>query len=308
MKEPRTLPRGYVPARDGLPARNQGDWAQQKLQFLRVYQGPALGATLKKGEHVYYLDLFAGPGCNVTRVQETGRFIESPGSPIQALRSSWKGKDGRERHFNGFFFCNIAQRDHLALQGRVRDEIAKHGEALSADQVHCLAGDANALLPEILAQIPTWAYLLVFADIEGPGDLAFSTLQRLKRDHQSVDLYVLYPSLSGMCRLLSYRRAETERHAGTLDRYFGTSEWKGIWKNRITNTQSKEMQLGLLDLYRRQLGLLWRHVDAGPQVHMRTRRLYRMLFAYDHAAAGNIARSASARAEQRELLMDDQES
>src|SRR5437773_4140137 len=69
----------YAMARDGLVARRNGAWAEDKLSFLNEFVPPALQATLRKPER-YYVDLFAGPGINVN---DAGN--EFDGAALRAL-------------------------------------------------------------------------------------------------------------------------------------------------------------------------------------------------------------------------------
>lgn len=295
------MPDGYVWAADELPARDQGDWAEQKLQFLENYQGPALGATKKKRGQTYYLDLFAGPGRNVSTDGETGRRREFSGSPIRALSVVFTGREQPTR-FGGYHFWNVGDLDHLALKERVGREIERLDGAVDSELVHLHHGDSNLLLPATLATIPEYAYLLVFADIEGPKDLPFSTIRRLKSRHRSVDLYVLYPSDIGLYRPLAYDEEATRPFFDTYDAYFGTDAWQAVWRARSTEAQTSEMQRGLLQVYCSQLETLWRHVDVVATPVKAGRRMYKMLFAYDHDAAGSIGKSAAGKAAQRELF------
>ena len=70
----------YIPASDGLPARNSGDWAKRKHHYLRKYCDITTRSMRKKWRLIY-LDVMAGPG--LCKIEETGE--EFPGSPLVAL-------------------------------------------------------------------------------------------------------------------------------------------------------------------------------------------------------------------------------
>lgn len=70
---------GLGVASDGLRARVNGPWARRKLEFLTQFGPPALDATVRKRRRIY-LDLFAGPGINLTEPQGGEEF------PSGALR------------------------------------------------------------------------------------------------------------------------------------------------------------------------------------------------------------------------------
>ncbi len=294
------LPRGYALADDGLPARNQGAWARDKLRFLDAYVGPALQATKQKKGHCYYVDLFAGPGLNLSI--DAGRAIEYPGSPIRALHARYQGR-GWEGRFRDFFFCNLSPLDHQLLDARIDAVLHDMGCPELRHRIHHFRQDANSAVHAIVQTIPTFAYVLVFADIEGPRDLAFDTLRALREQHKSVDLYILYPTFLGMERQLEWDSERRKKYRPTLDRYFGTEEWWGVVERRKTDRNIPRMRRELKELYMSQLGSLWDEVAEVMQVRKRKgRRLYDMLFAHGHEAAGSIAQSARRQSSELDLF------
>lgn len=296
------VPKGYVVASDGLPARSQGVWAQDKLRFLEEYLPPAIGATKKKGGHTHYVDLYAGPGRNAT-VGRDGRPVDFPGSPIIALRSSFYFDTAvRPTHFGHFHFCNMDPFSDFLLRVRVERTLADLGGSVKPERVRFYRGDSNLRVHDVLESIPSYAYLLVFADIEGPEDIHFSTIEALKRRHSSVDLYILYPTNIGLGRLLTYRPDLREKYRPLLTRFFGTEEWWDIVSDRKTGRQSAVMRQRLLHLYIRQLKTLWGEAEVVREVRKARRGLYHMIFAHDHPAAGSIAKSARRRSDQYGLL------
>ena len=100
-------------AADGLPARDSGTWARDKLSFLDDFVPPALMATRQKRQR-YYIDLFAGPGRNVER----GTGEEFEGSPIRALRVA--GGPQGEVTFTHAIFVNKDETEHGVLEARVK--------------------------------------------------------------------------------------------------------------------------------------------------------------------------------------------
>lgn len=297
------VPKGFVLASDGLLARSQGIWAQDKLRFIKEYLPPAVGATKKKGGQTYYLDLFAGPGRNAT-VDDFGRVkADFPGSPIIALRAQFKfrGED-RPKGFGHFHFFNLDPLDHEMLERRVKKELAALGGRVNPEQVHLHHGDSNVLLPGVLARIPTWAYILAFVDIEGPSDLPFETLRTLRRSHPSTDAYILYPTGIGLDRLLPYDPVEREKYRPILDAYYGTEEWWDIVERRKTEAQSPQMKQQLLELYQSQLRKVWKNVHIMMRVEKGERGLYHMIFVTDHEVAEKIAKAAGRLSRQYDLL------
>jgi three-Cys-motif partner protein len=139
-------------------------------------------------------------------------------------------------------------------------------------------------------------YLWVFADLEGPRQFPFASVETLRRRrHESVDLYVLFPLQMGILRLAPYSRTDLDRYAPILTAFFGTDEWRRIIERRRTSDPERihACRRELENLYIRQLGLHWRYVDRVCEVRTTGRRgLYRMLFATDHKAGKRIAQWA----------------
>lgn len=287
------VPEGYVLSRtDNLPARDQGIWARDKLRFLRKYLPGAVGATKKKQGKTYYLDLYAGPGRNAW-VDEGGDYEDFPGSPLIALDSEFEFADkDKPTGFGHYHFCNISDRDHELLSRRVDATCQQLTQHREVGEVHLHYGDSNEEIFSILDGIPERAYIAVFLDIQGPSNLAFRTVEALKANHDSVDVYVLYPT-HALRRILPYDPEEREQYRDTLNQYFGTDKWEPIVERRKTEAQARRMDRELRGLYQDQLRKLWEHVDVPMSVTGPKGLLYHMIFAYDHPAAGNIADSAA---------------
>ena len=273
-----------VRASDGLRARDNGEWARQKLAFLDEFVPPALKATERKRSR-HYVDLFAGPGRNVAR-DGSGEF---EGSPLRIL--SAHAPNNPLLTFTDAAFINYAQRDHAALTERVRRRLLEGESRIPAGRVETLQGDANLLVSQVMRRIHSKAYAFVFADIEAPRQWPWASVEALKRGgHESVDLYMLFPLDMAIQRLICYQRQHTERFAAILTRFFGTDEWRRLAERRLTNEQSPELRAGLEELYVRQLEQHWSHVGSVQVVKRRGEHyLYRMLFATDHEAGKKIA-------------------
>lgn len=291
------IPAGYAKARDGLPARKQGSWARDKLKFLDHFMDGALGATRGKRGHVHYVDLFAGPGWTVS--EQDRQF---PGSPIRALDAAFRGK-GWTGRFNGFHYCNLDRFDYGLLEARLDHRLHEIGEFDRREVIHHYQEDANKAVFPIMSSIPTWAYVLVFADIEGPSDLPFRTVEELRRRHDSVDLYVLFPTGLNLQRMLPYQPAKLERFAAMWTDYFGTEEWRSVVGTRVTEKDHPRIQAGLRDLYIERLRTLWKDVEVKTEIIKDGRKRYDMIFACSHAAASSISSSA-ARSVQKLGLFD----
>src|SRR5688572_9407648 len=114
------MPPGPV-ARDGLPARENGRWAIEKLDFLEYYGRVALTIT-RTFRTRHYLDLFAGAGVNV----ELRRHEEEwHGSPLRALRLVDEAQ--QTVAFTHATFVNDNREEATALQTRI-DQLYDRGE------------------------------------------------------------------------------------------------------------------------------------------------------------------------------------
>lgn len=287
--------RGFAVASDKLIARKSREYATQKLEWLDFYLHAALSATTKKLDRVY-VDLFAGPGRNVSA---TGEF---EGSPIRALRA--RGPGVRAPSFTEAVFVNAALAQHDALSRRVA-EVCKRGEgAVPQEKVRLIRGDANSAVPEIMASLPSQAYVFVFADIERPGHFPWNSVQALKaRGHNSVDFYVLFPLEMGIRRLLPYSPGRVLGGEAKLTAFFGTDEWKPILAARKTGSQSTDFHRRMTDLYCRQLRTLWDGARPVLQVSLAGHHgLYRMLFASSHDAAERISAAIARKMKTRSQL------
>lgn len=273
-----------VYAKDGLRARDNGEWAKQKLAFLEDFVPPALQATQRKLTRVY-LDLFAGPGRNVGR--ETGE--EFDGSPLRSLRMH--APNNPETTFTHAAFVNYSKRDHAALQARVAAALQDGRSRLPVGRVMPEQGDANALIPQLLTRIDQRAYVFVFADIEAPRQWPWASVEALKaQGHESVDLYMLFPLDMAIQRLICYEREHSARYAALLTRFFGTDAWREFAERRRHRGHAPQLRVDLEALYLRQLRTRWDHAGSVQVVKRRGEHyLYRMLFATSHDAGRKIA-------------------
>jgi three-Cys-motif partner protein len=272
----------YVLASDGILARKQGRYAEQKLGFIDRYLPAALSATRRKADRVF-LDMFAGPGLNC---DDEG--YEFDGSPLRAMRATTA--QGERQTLTRYIGCNIVPEEHEALQARVT-RLRASGQC-AVEDVSLFLGDANLLLPRILSSVPEHAWICAFLDIEGPSQLPWSSLSELRRRHGSVDLYLLFPLEMGWNRLA----AEWREHPDLFTRAFGCEEWRPAMEGWETSGLGYRARRMLLELYLRRLRALWRHVEMVKAVRLTgDRLLYRMIFATNHPAGVSISAWAQKR-------------
>jgi three-Cys-motif partner protein len=282
---------------DGLRARDSGEWGKDKLEFLSQFGPVALRATTSKLSR-HYVDLFAGPGLNRIR----GGGTEFVGSPLRALELQAVGEGVSA--FTDAWFVNRDRRDDVALKERVRQSMLAGNSRIHSEHIHCVRGDANEAIYPILQSIHPKSYVFVFADMEAPKQLPWSSVEALRsfRAHESVDLYLLFPLDMALKRLLSRNPATRESCASVLTSFFGTDGWRALVPLREANSDSHRAELGrgLLDLYLRQLRRHWRHADVAVDVRRgMNHRLYKMLFATNSDVGQKIAQWARNRSNQQ---------
>lgn len=285
-----------ISAQDGLWARDNGAWGADKLDFLHYFGPPALKATQAKHTR-HYVELFAGPGMNVVR---EGQGSEFEGSPLRALQLH--APNDELIHFTHAVFINKQKRDHEALQRRVAASVASGRSLIEPAHVVCCPGDANQVLPKVLESIDPLGYVFVFADLESPHQLPWTSVERLRRQrsHKSVDLYVLFPLDMGLKRLISYNTQSTNQCAHVLTEFFGTTAWTNISQLRQSDAPAKRAEVGrqLEALYLGQLRTIWKHAEVVCDVRRgQSHKLYKMVFASDHDAGAEIGRWAKRKAQ-----------
>ena len=271
---------------DGLPGRSSGEWARTKLQFLEDYLPPALAVTHNFSRR-WFIDLFAGPGRNADRHRQPGEF---DGSPLRALDLC--GSDKAKTPFTDAVFVNNVEWEHLALATRVSRVVEGGKSRIPINRIRLLRGDANNVLPQIMKSIGKRDYVIAFADITGPSHWPFTSVEELRRQgHRSVDFYMLFPLEMALVRKLSFRKEMTERYAADITAFFGTDEWRPIWERRRTSSDTQKLKLELIELYRSQLGKVWKHPKMQEKIGRSAKaRLYSMFFATDNEIGSNLAK------------------
>ena len=287
--------RDVTVAKDGLLARKTGDYAREKLDWLEEYFRAALSATTKKLDRAY-VDLFAGPGVNLS-----GR-LEFEGSPLRALRARGGGQRGPA--FTEAFLVNADLAQHQALQKRVSHLVERGESTVSSDKTTLIHGDANLEISGIMQRLHSDAYVFVFADLERPSQFPWKSVEALKaHGHSSVDFYVLFPLEMGIRRRLPYSTGHVLGGGADLTAFFGTDEWKRILSDRTTGSQSPQFHRGITQLYCAQLQKHWDSAKPVLEVNLRGQHgLYRMLFATSHEAAERISTAVARKMKEKGQL------
>jgi three-Cys-motif partner protein len=276
------------PEDDGLPIRETGSWALEKLDYVRRYIGVFVSSMRSKPwRAINYIDLFCGPGKG--KIGETGRIFL--GSPLLALQAP--------QSFTRYFFSDIDEHNVSALQRRVE------ASPLRA-RVECQTGDANLLANRIIQRIldldktympGRWSSLnLAFLD-PNSFQLKWQTMETLSKPY-SMDLIIYYPQgpLSRSMRGL----AETE-YKNVTDEYLGDREWRNIYRQSQLDRRMR-VHRTLMDYYKSKLAKLgYVEVFRDDEVHdeplMRNAQkrapLYRLLFASKHELGSKFWRDVT---------------
>ncbi|CAN5821070.1 hypothetical protein BH11GEM2_BH11GEM2_05660 [soil metagenome] len=267
-------------ARDGLRARDNGEWAEEKLDFISTFAPPAFIVTQGKRSR-WYIDLFAGPGLNVIR----GSRREIDGSPLRALEVH--ASTTSSLAFTDAIFVNSNQGDHAALGTRVERRRGEGRCVIPSGHVSCRNADANQEIHSIMSQVHKKAYAFVFVDIEAPRQFPWATVQALRsRGHESVDLYMLFHLDMALRRLLSTNPVTVAQSATVLNEFYGNENWRPLLE-----TRRSEIGIGAQRLYLDQLRGLWTYADEVCDIRKGgSHRLYKMLYASDHPAGRRLAK------------------
>lgn len=265
------------PLDDGLAMRESGKWVAEKLDYLERYIAIFEDSMYQKPWRArHYIDLFAGPGkCLVPKPKQV--YL---GSPLLALTTA--------HPFTGYYFVDLDANNIAALQRRC-------AASPQFDQIHCIVGDSNVAVREIIDQILAtdriyidgkWSSLnLAFLDPAGI-DLHWETVATLARPY-SMDLIIHYPQ-GGLNR--SMGKAFRAKQPTKIDRFFGGTEWREIFA-RCLDKQAGCDHRPLMDLYKGKLQALgyqevFRDDEVGDEPLMRNAEkkapLYRLLFASKH--------------------------
>jgi three-Cys-motif partner protein len=259
---------------DGLPCRESGEWAKEKLHYLGAYMF-IFNQGMKNHWPVRgYVDLMAGAGRCVLADGDD----EFDGSPLRALTC--------EPGFTSVILVESSPKLRVALEERVRP---------FGDRVAVLPGDCNAegVIADIRARIPANTLTLAFADMLGL-EVEFETLRRLTHNRK-IDLAITF-QVSDLVRnvpLILQGLADGAR----LDRFFGTAEWRQVVADAEAGKLSRpDIGDALTEFYIQRLGMLgYDHVEPLHRLMKNTQNtpLYRLVLAGKHARAADFFKKIS---------------
>jgi three-Cys-motif partner protein len=252
-----------VQADDGLPTRDSGYWAKEKLWFWNRYVEIT---TTAMAEHphwpdgVVYVDLFAGPG--VCRDRNSGKRF--PGSPLIAANAP--------KPFRKILLC---EKDHAIADACLRRLAAR----LTEDRFNVFKGDCNGVISAVCQQIPRGSLTLGFLDPTGLH-LSFDTVRQLSNSG-AVDLLILFPDSTDILRNADH--VYFDQPESNLDRVLGPgSNWRER-KRELASTEPRRLRELYSSLYKQQLERLCGYRHFGEEVIKGPHGpLYRLIYATKH--------------------------
>lgn len=241
---------------DGLPVRDSGIWAKEKLYYLERYLDIfSVGMQKKWLGKIYYVDLFAGPGqCRIAETSE-----EFDGSPLTALKFN----------FAKYFFFESDPTCFKALETRIR---VRAPEKLR--NVTLIPDDCNKKIDQIKPM--TGALGLAFVDPTGISPIAFETIRKLAANRK-IDLIINFHEGMGI-RMNIHQYSKKEQNA--LKQFLGSD--RSIKQFRTAPSSIDQVCREITSEYRDNLRGLGYQVVDGDQIPIKTEKnalLYYLLFA-----------------------------
>jgi three-Cys-motif partner protein len=253
-------------ASDGLPTRVAPSWTEEKLMILESYLD-AFANACKRAGGWYGLDLFAGPGLNWSETRDE----ERKGSPIIALEA----EAPRATEI-------IAAESYKKSFEALRQRTEGYG-----DRIRLFNDDANRIVSDMLASVPTRAPAFAFLDPEG-SELNWKTVEAVadhKRKHSptKIEQLILFPTDTGFVRL-------APDHPDLVTRIFGHEGWREIYERRLaTELSADDARSEYVRLYADGLRRLGYKTVLDRQItKLSGQPMYVLIFATDHDAGERI--------------------
>jgi three-Cys-motif partner protein len=256
-------------------ARYWGFWTRGKLDLLRRYLNAF--TTASKGQpEILYLDLFGGQPTNRDRL--TNEDLD--GSARIALTTT-------DAPFSRLRFFELEP-----FASRLRESLATD---FSGRDFEVVSGDCNTTIHGALASLEpfNWAPTFVFVDPNGP-DIEWSTLEvifRFKKPHLTKPEIWLLLAAGMFIRNLRTDGTVRDEDAETLDRMYGTSQWRAIYEARVSGAlqpaAAREEYVNLMR-WRLQHVLGYKRTHPLEIFNEQNRSIYHMIFATDHDAGDRI--------------------
>jgi len=274
-----------LPVKDGLPARESGEWVKEKLYYVKRYIDVFEVAMRDRSwRRRVFIDLFAGPGKCIVR--DTNEYLL--GSPLLALQTQYP--------FTDYYFGDLEQDNIDFLTQRISES------SIPKDRIHLLVGDANHKVKDVVTEIAQCdkefikgvlpCLNLAFLDPEGL-ELEWKTIETLAHLNR-MDLIIHY-SQNGLTRNID--KCYATQKDTVVDSFFGDRKWRDVYRNALSKRESIGVHRALIDYYKSKLSNLGYvvindsdEVAQEPLIRNTQRRapLYRLIFASKHPLGNKI--------------------
>ena len=285
-------------------AMNQfgGAWTQRKLEILRGYLNSYTTALKQQPFTLTYVDAFAGTGDNVRNSSNANQ-----GTPL--LADAFDHETAGDRKSSARLALEVTDRpfDQFVFVEQ-NPAYARELHKLKADfptrDIRIEQADSNAFLQKWCAnrnqefRVP-WSgqRALIFLDPFGT-QVDWQTIECIA-DTKSVDLWILFP-ISALTRILPKEREPNEAYADTIDRVYGSQEWRNELYHKQTQPTLFEGEMGaavrsdqqaIVDLYLRNLKSIFAGVAPSPKWFYNSHNspLFTFMFAASNPKGASIA-------------------
>jgi len=253
-----------------------GRWSEVKLVCLDKYLSAYLTVIMKKFPNAkrFYVDLFAGPGCD--EIRSIHKKID--GSPLRAMNQ-------KRGSFTDYIFVENRSDYFDSLSEQVRAH--PRGQ-----HVQLMKGDCNSLVSQVVGKIPQDSLTFLFVDPQGL-DVKWTTIERFSA-HRHLDMLLTFPYDFGIKRCAYDRKSFSK-----VDEFYGTRDWREIAEQRGAGLLSPmKARDAFARLYVSQLtrtNLAYSEATLLRTSIVTGRPLYHMIFASRYYVALDIWRSVASR-------------
>jgi three-Cys-motif partner protein len=208
-----------------------GDWTEEKLERVRAYLEQYMKIFKKNPSAAYfstiYVDAFAGSGFrsagSTTGNQTDSLFPELAETEVQEFFKGSARKALELKHpFDKYVFVEKSRErfeDLLAL----KDEFPQ-----LKGRVNIVRGDCNEELKRLCLETD-WRRHRAVVFLDPYGMQVEWDLIKLIGKTQAIDLWLLFPLGVAVNRMLTRREKPKKIWADSLTRFFGTSDWEGVF-------------------------------------------------------------------------------
>jgi three-Cys-motif partner protein len=165
-----------------------------------------------------YLDAFAGSGAVELGESETLPLLPETQDFEQVIEGSARRALQVQHPFSEYIFSDVRRRNVRELQ-TLKTEFPH-----LADRITISQDDANKIVGDFCRNLRQMDRAVVFLDPYG-NQVSFETL-RIIAETKKTDLWYLFPSWWGVERQISGEGKISAESGRSLDRLFGTSEWR----------------------------------------------------------------------------------